>query len=170
MISDKLIAGVLPANSFYWIPTLEIYRSGLWTPGEYQVYDCDDCIDYHNCTTQSFQSRWDETMDMIVDDERYDQIKRTVMLGFKAPLAARLQNNHIVMFDGHHRYAASVELDIEAVPVYIASQTTPATDLIAIDSNFWDQAGVDSPWLSVYDGYIQSGKLNVTQGPQATTQ
>lgn len=115
-------------QTYHWlIADLMTRRSGdvsQWTRGE------------------DWAERWDRKLEEKRNDDHYDEVVESIqMRGFIRPLDATRHfyynedaetDGMVHLADGHHRFAAAIDLGMEAVPVYVSEYPT-----IAPDSGDW---------------------------------
>lgn len=108
------------------------------------------------------QDTWEGTLHYKRMDDHYPAVVESIQTnGFINPLNADIEYGELRLSDGHHRFAAALDLGHEAVPVFVNDRPT-----VAPDSGYWEaghpvatQAGVsyrDRPGSSAYSGIIGS--------------
>jgi hypothetical protein len=127
---------------------LKHYAPADYIPPRLDLADsCYATRGYHNCDSKTPREKWNYMLEGLRMDDRYEHVYEGIKeAGFVVPLAAKLVRDDIVIFDGHHRVAAALDLGYASVPVYVAGKTGHWSDLISADSGWWRGGGVDSPF------------------------
>lgn len=90
------------------------------------------------CSVISPLQQWEQVLNKCASEENFNVIYESILYnGFLVPLTARAKDGKIIFFDGHHRLLAAKMLQMEKIPVFIASDDKSRFDLVAIDSSRW---------------------------------
>jgi hypothetical protein len=144
--TDDIIAG--RHNKEYLVSLEEVLT---WYPADY-THKCGKCdleSLYHTCV--SIELQWQFVFNNIIypNEDHFSQVYQSVLQhGMVAQLRAKItENDHVVLLDGHNRVGVALDMSLEELPVYVGDKATPADDLIAADSGWWQKH--NRPWVTI---------------------
>lgn len=100
----------------------------------------EEILGWGSYDADSFGISLEETLDEKREDYHYDDIVESIRTrGFWRPLTGtRDHSGYMKLGDGHHRFAASVDLGLDSVPVQIHRYKSGISwDIISSDSGDW---------------------------------